>query len=53
MVGVAEGMRVGGWLLKGGGTSLMVGVPTFSLNLGVSSLYTFSHENILDYSTVL
>ena len=40
MVGVAEGMRVGGWLLKGGGTS-------FSLNLGVSSLYTFSHENIL------
>ena len=36
----------GGWLLKGGGTYL-------SLNLGVSSLYTFSHENILDYSTVL
>ena len=36
-----------------GGSCWRVGVPTFSLNLGVSSLYTFSHENILDYSTVL
>ena len=35
MVGVAEGMRV--W----GGGCWRVGVPTFSLNLGVSSLYTF------------
>ena len=24
MVGVAEGMRVGGWLLKGGGTYLFL-----------------------------
>ena len=31
----------------------MVGVPVLSLNLGVSSLYTFLHKNILDYSTVL